>query len=385
KRFTYPDFLKRQSTMFKRWLMALVARVGLIVLTLCCCVLLLYLLACKPVSHSSQQSLPWAGSATSKERYMALLQEREDSHRHYINSLTKQIAQLKEALQERTQQLQESLDKEFFRSQLNQAEVNSGVKLPSEYALIPFDTFTLQSVYQLETGLTRHPAERPVRKDRRDELIGTVETALHVLNGPKHHTDNIRRKHTFSPSDFIQGLTRTERDRGSIYELMFKGDSPQDFTQLVLFRPFGPVMKVKSEIVNTQNIIINIIVPLSKRVDTFKQFIKNFREVCIQQDGRVHLTVVYFGRDQIDEVKAVLDQTTRETRFRSFTLIQLNEEFSRGRGLDVGARAWRRSQNILLFFCDVDIHFTADFLTSCRLNAEPGESPDPPSGSCNHE
>lgn len=63
----------------------------------------------------------------------------------------------------------------------------------------------------------------------------------------------------------------------------------------------------------------------------------------------------------------------RETRFRSFTLIQLNEEFSRGRGLDVGARAWRRSQNVLLFFCDVDIHFTADFLTSCRLNTEPGE------------
>lgn len=63
----------------------------------------------------------------------------------------------------------------------------------------------------------------------------------------------------------------------------------------------------------------------------------------------------------------------RETHFRSFTLIQLNEEFSRGRGLDVGARAWRRSQNVLLFFCDVDIHFTADFLTSCRLNAEPGE------------
>lgn len=65
----------------------------------------------------------------------------------------------------------------------------------------------------------------------------------------------------------------------------------------------------------------------------------------------------------------------RETRFRSFTLIQLNEEFSRGRGLEVGAKAWRRSQNVLLFFCDVDVHFTADFLTSCRLNAEPGLRP----------
>lgn len=328
---------------------------------------------------------------------MALLQEREDSHRHYINSLNKQIAELKEALQERTQQLEESLEKakakgilplgleslkkrptqldlkEFFRLQLNQAEVNSGVKVSSEYAVIPYDTFTLQNVYQLETGLTKHPEERPVRKDHKDELIGTIESALHVLNGPLQHVDNTRRKHTYSPSDFIEGLTRTERDRGTVYELVFKGDNPRDFTQLVLFRPFGPIVKVKSERVDTRSVLINIIVPLSKRVDAFKQFMSNFRLVCIQQDSLVHLTVVYFGRDQVDKIKAIIDQTTRETRFRSFTLILLHEDFSRGRGLEVGARAWRRNQNVLLFFCDVDIHFTADFLSSCRLNAEPGK------------
>lgn len=33
---------------------------------------------------------------------------------------------------------------EFFRSQLNQAEVNSGVNLASEYEVIPFDTFNLR-------------------------------------------------------------------------------------------------------------------------------------------------------------------------------------------------------------------------------------------------
>ncbi|XP_021175915.2 chondroitin sulfate N-acetylgalactosaminyltransferase 1 [Fundulus heteroclitus] len=383
--------------MLRRWLLALMARVGLITLGLCCSLLLLYLLACKPSSHSKRPSLLWSGGATSKEGYMALLQEREDSHRHYVSSLMKQIGELKEALEERTQQLQESLEKakskgilpqgleslhktptksdlkEFFRSQLNQAEVSSGVELPNEYALIPFETFTLQTVYQLETGLTKHPAERPVRRDRRDELTGTVETALHVLNGPQQQADNSGRKRTYSPSDFVQGLTRTERTRGTVYELTFKGDGPQDFSQLVLFRPFGPLMKVKSDSVNTRSIIINIIVPLSGRLDAFRQFVNNFREVCIQQDGRVHLTVVYFGRDQIDQVKAVLDQTTRETRFRSFTLIQVNEEFSRGRGLDVGARAWRQRQNVLLFFCDVDIQFTADFLTSCRMNAEAGK------------
>ncbi|KAL6113987.1 csgalnact1 [Pungitius sinensis] len=383
--------------MFKRWLLALLARVGLIVLGLCCSLLLFYFLACKPTSRRGQQSLQWSAGATSKEGYMALLQEREDTHRHYINSLTKQIAQLKEALQERTKQLQESLEKaktrgilpkgleslhktptqtdlkDFFLSQLNQAEVTSGVQVASEYAVIPFDTFTLRRVYQLETGLTRHPEERPVRRGRRDELITTVETALHVLNGPRQHAHSGRGKRTYSPSDFIEGLTRTERNRGTVYELLFKGDGPQDFTQLSLFRPFGPVLKVKSERVAASSMLINIIVPLSKRPDAFRQFISNFREVCIQQDGRVHLTVVYFGRDQVDQVKVLLDQTTRKTQFRGFTLIQLNEEFSRGRGLDVGARAWRHSPNVLLFFCDVDIHFTADFLTSCRLNAEPGK------------
>lgn len=63
----------------------------------------------------------------------------------------------------------------------------------------------LVRVYQLETGLTRHPEERPARKDRRDELIGTLETALHVLNGPHQHSDNTRRKRTFSPADFLEG------------------------------------------------------------------------------------------------------------------------------------------------------------------------------------
>lgn len=99
------------NAMFKRWLLVLLARVSLIALGLCCCLFLVYLLACKPTSTGGHPVALWPGGTSSKEGYMALLQEREDSHRHYINSLTKQIAQLKEALLERTQQLQDSLEK----------------------------------------------------------------------------------------------------------------------------------------------------------------------------------------------------------------------------------------------------------------------------------
>lgn len=120
--------------MFKRWLLALLARVGLVTLGLCCCLLLVYLLACKPPSDSGHQVALWSGGTPSKEGYMALLQEREDSHRHYIKSLAKQIGQLKEALLERTQQLQDSLEKARTKGILP-GGLESLHKMPTQFDL----------------------------------------------------------------------------------------------------------------------------------------------------------------------------------------------------------------------------------------------------------
>ncbi|KAB0349855.1 hypothetical protein FD754_014712, partial [Muntiacus muntjak] len=170
----------------------------------------------------------------------------------------------------------------------------------------------------------------------------------------------------------LLSIYRTERDKGTLYELTFRGDQTHEFRRLVLFRPFGPIMKVKKERLNMAGTLVNVIVPLARRVDKFRQFMQNFREICIQQDRRVHLTVVYFGKEEMDEVKGILENTSRAANFRNFTFIQLSGEFSRGKGLDVGARSWKGS-NVLLFFCDVDIYFTSDFLNTCRLNTQPGK------------
>lgn len=35
------------------------------------------------------------------------------------------------------------------------------------------------------------------------------------------------------------------------------------------------------------------------------------REMCIQQDGRIHLTVVYFGKEDMNEVKGILENTSK--------------------------------------------------------------------------
>ena len=63
-----------------------------------------------------------------------------------------------------------------------------------------------------------------------------------------------------------------------------------------------------------------------------------------------------------------------EESFSNYTLVPVDEEFSRGRGLDIGAHAWTRG-DVLMFFCDVDIHFTLDFLNTCRLHASPSRLP----------
>lgn len=73
------------------------------------------------------------------------------------------------------------------------------------------------------------------------------------------------------------GLARTEKDKGTLYELTFRGDRKNEFRRLVLFRPFGPLMKVSNERVATSHTVINIIVPLSQRADKFRQFMHTFR------------------------------------------------------------------------------------------------------------
>ena len=79
-----------------------------------------------------------------------------------------------------------------------------------------------------------------------------------------------------------------------------------EYRHVTLFHPFGPLMKVKSEMIEITRSIINI-VPLAERTEAFAQFMQNFRDVCIHQDKRIHLTVVYFGKEGLSKVKSILE------------------------------------------------------------------------------
>lgn len=281
-----------------------------------------YLLECTPPADIGLVLPGLAGENNGKEYYQALLQEQEERHLNRAASLKRQIAQLKQELQEMSDKLKLLQDKkelpgvqglaetkdqepgdllDYLHSQIDKAEVITGARFPSEYALIPFESFTSSKVYQLEMGLTRHPEEKPVRKDRRDELVEVVEAALDIINNPDEEDgveeDVPMQRQTYTEVHFTEGkemvarpvraslllqcsslgLYRTERDKGTLYELFFAKEESSSFRHVTLFRPFGPLMKVRSTSVETSGMIINIIVPLSGRVETFSQFLNNFR------------------------------------------------------------------------------------------------------------
>ncbi|XP_033887417.2 chondroitin sulfate N-acetylgalactosaminyltransferase 2 [Acipenser ruthenus] len=354
-------------------------------------VLLTYLLECAPPPDSSPALPGPAGELVGKEYYQALLQEQEERYQNRAASLKRQIGQLKQELQDMSEKLKALQDKkglagggareqepndllEYLHSQIDKAEVGTGARLASEYAVVPFESFTATKVYQLETGLTRHPEEKPVRKDRRDELSEVIEAGLEVINNPEEEEEeqDEEQRLTYTDVDFVEGLYRTERDKGTQYELFYHKEGVTGFRQVTLFRPFGPLMRVRSSTLEATGTVLNIIVPLAGRTEAFAQFMRNFRDVCILQDRLVHLTVVYFGQEGLTEVKIILETVASEASFSNYTLVPVDEEFSRGRGLDIGARAWKKG-DVLMFFCDVDIYFTAEFLNTCRLNARPNK------------
>lgn len=59
--------------------------------------------------------------------------------------------------------------------------------------------------------------------------------------------------------------------------MFYRKAEDMEYRHVTLFRPFGPLMKVKSETVDISRSIINIIVPLAGRTEVFAQFMQNFR------------------------------------------------------------------------------------------------------------
>ncbi|XP_076055322.1 chondroitin sulfate N-acetylgalactosaminyltransferase 1-like [Oratosquilla oratoria] len=115
---------------------------------------------------------------------------------------------------------------------------------------------------------------------------------------------------------------------------------------------------------------LNIIMPLKGRVNSLKVFLTQLRNQKLK-DPLLHvgLTLVYFDDNSTEEVRGLLEDPRISLSGLKTELILLQGEearnFSRGRGLQVGLER-SQSQAEVVFFCDVDVYITLDFLHRCR-------------------
>lgn len=261
----------------------------------------------------------------------------------------------------------------YFMERLQMAEVLKGFPYKTEYEVIPFNRFTLMRIYLVEPGLGKRVIEKPIG-NKKKELYEIIAMGIDNLNHNRTAGQPL-----YGYEDFVEGIYRVEPTAGTSYELYFQNKDaaanphhipgPDSYVQVKVFRPFGPPMIVSTKTRKIREEWINLLLPLSGRVDTFRHFMDRFVNTCIKQDKRVYLTVIYFGNDGLKEVKAIMSQAARTHKYKHMKLITLDEKFARGRGLQIGALNWK-SGDVLLFMCDVDIVFGVDFLERCRLNAE---------------
>lgn len=79
--------------------------------------------------------------------------------------------------------------------------------------------------------------------------------------------------------------------------------------------------------------LIHIILPLSGRSATFQNFMDKFFRIALTHDRRVHLTVVYFGNEGLQEARAIMSRVLGAKNggnSSNLKLLALNETFSRG-------------------------------------------------------
>lgn len=278
------------------------------------------------------------------------------------------------------------------------AEILRGIPLNNEYELIPFNHFTFLRVYPIDLGLGKRVVEKPIGFKKKD-VLEALTKAIEVLNRNSSHTSQETSSvkiNKYTLDDFIEGLYRTEPTTGTQYELYFRTRSANksyldhhhvsSFTKITLIRPFAPLQTVSTEIYAgpKEKEIIHIILPLSGRTATFQSFMDKFVKIGLKNDRHVHLTVVYFGEEGLSEARAIMSRVlvTKNSggHADNLRLLALNETFSRGKGLRVGAeRVWSgdeqndNKKDVLLFMCDVDVVFSARFLDRCRWNTKPGK------------
>jgi len=112
---------------------------------------------------------------------------------------------------------------------------------------------------------------------------------------------------------------------------------------------------------------IHLIIPLAGRYPTLKRFMTNLEKALVKGEN-IKTALILFkspGSDVTDlQTVQLFDSLNLKYPNHEFRVVHARGPFNRGLGLEIGSSIYQSDS--LLFFCDVDMIFTGDFLERVR-------------------
>lgn len=237
----------------------------------------------------------------------------------------------------------------------------------SMYEVIRFDYLNASYIYNNfdddpRIGLLGH--QKADLKDISQQVMGLFNDAQH--SQAEWKMDKV-----------VNAYRRIDPLRGEEYILdsylsLAQNPKVREFHRIEVIKPFGPAQMLSDDI-NTNDEVIYFILPISRIGQRFHMFIKHYEKVCLQREEQVYLLIVLFEGTSTEDKEAAKTIVNLITSLQDnypkaqMSITRTKAAFSRALGLDIGAK--QLTPGSLLFFCDVDVVFSPDFLTRCRKNA----------------
>lgn len=202
----------------------------------------------------------------------------------------------------------------------------------------------------------------------REEARYALTKAIYIAN------QGLPQSQRFIFDKLENGYHRIDPMRGSEYVLDFVFRRNSDRTarikkRISILRPYheSVVPVDASEMLPT----VNFVVVLSGLSDRLEHFMMQYEQNVLQLGEDATLTIVLFESPDAMKVRLLVQQCITRYQGAKIFVIDAPGLFARGVGLHRGAEHFRDNQ--LLFFVDVDLDITTEFLQRCRLNTVQGK------------
>ncbi|XP_042872107.1 chondroitin sulfate N-acetylgalactosaminyltransferase 1-like [Penaeus japonicus] len=230
------------------------------------------------------------------------------------------------------------------------------------YDHIYFNFFDGTTVYDNQ-GSTKGTVARGPHKDEVSMFSRVQERAVRFLNG--------KYPGRYTAEDCVSIRYRTLPTMGIEVDVTCRDKGAGDVDRVSLLAPLeSPRVLYHHMVAGSRP--INIIMPLKGRPDNLQIFIQNLANIMSTDDRlSVGLTVVYFRDEGHQECHRILQEAEKSIANLKTEFILEEGPFSRGRGLQVGVEKTTLRAEVV-FFCDVDVLFTKEFLTRCQATPVEG-------------